>query len=98
MSEVHWSTNGLLVRCGERGFGVSGAGFYVWDEQLDEALEQAALIRNRRDPRPHPPAATNSAGAGGIEGRLVPPAPIERRPAPVATLVTRDSQDNASRP
>ena len=47
MTEVCWSTEGLRIHCGERGFAASGDGFYVWDEQLSEVLEAARLIGRR---------------------------------------------------
>ncbi len=70
MSEIHWTSDGLRVRCGEQGFAVIGPDFHVWDERLPAALESARLLRRPRahragtDPEPRvigrPPCASQS--------------------------------------
>lgn len=68
VAEIHWSNGGLRVRCGESGFAVSGEGFTVWDEQLGDALEGAALLQSRRTARApaHPPTSPTLQDSGSV--------------------------------
>jgi hypothetical protein len=52
MAEIHWSAEGLRIRCSEHGFSVAGDCFYVFEERLPAALEKASLLRR------HPPDAS----------------------------------------
>lgn len=55
MAEIRWCDGGLQVRCHRGGFSVTGAGFYVWDERLSDALAHASLLHVATSP-PAPPS------------------------------------------